>query len=328
MNRIKSIAVLIFFICLTSFSEDSAIFQDENFIGETRGIEVLNFYESVFEQNSIRDYVSYEYGAGYSLVEWEIAQGYIALDKKWDFEYDVEREFYIDDEMRNGSLNYNGWDNLIGFVIDTEEHDFTGKKWSSDLGFMWEYNQLDFPDEYGGNYEKNEFALRYRMRTDAAIGLGGTYWGLDFWAGKVFIVGRDGYSLEGNIVSATNWGYGWQTFNTLYNEYYDYGGYEGTYLLGLESITRWTYEYTENWAFSLEAEVDIDKYTGGTNQDYTAELTLYPHILYDREIYPNFRIFSKIGLPGYGYDKNVSEEFSDTGSGLYFLALVGVQYIW
>ncbi len=328
MNRIRNILVLTFLISLASFSEDGFTLQENTFVGKNRGIDVLNFYEPVPEQNSIRHYVSYEYGADYSLVEWKIAQGYIALDERWDFEYDIDREFYIGDDLGNGSINYNGWDSLVGFVRDMGYHDFADKRWSTDFGFMWEYNQLGLPDESGGNYEKNELALRYRVRTDAAIGMGGTYWGFDFWLGKVFLSGRDGYSLEGNLLTSTNWGYGWQTFNTLYNEYYDYGGYEGTYLLGLESITRWTYEYAENWAFCFEIGLDTDKYIGGTSQDYTAEFTLYPHILYNREIYPNLRVFSEIGLPGYGYKKNVSDSSSSTDSGLYFLGLIGVQYIW
>ncbi|WP_320046750.1 hypothetical protein [uncultured Ilyobacter sp.] len=328
MSRVKSIFLLIFLMSLTSFSKDELVLEERSFVGKNRGIDVLNFYESVSEQNSIRHYLSYEYDADYSLVEWKIALGYIALDKKWDFEYDTDREFYIDDDLGNGSVNYNGWDSLVGFVKDTGYHNFADKIWGTDFGFMWEYNQLGLPDESGGNYEKNELALRYRVRTDTDIGMGGTYWGLDFWLGKVFITGRDGYSLEGNLLTATNWGYGWQTFNTLYNEYYDYRGYEGTYLLALESITRWTYEYTENWAFCFETEVDVDKFIGGTSQDYTAELTLYPHLLYKKEFYPNLRVFSKIGLPGYGYKKNVSDSSSSTDSGIYFLALIGVQYIW
>ncbi|WP_319202634.1 hypothetical protein [uncultured Ilyobacter sp.] len=328
MNRVKNIFFLMLLVSLTSFSKDELVLEEKSFVGKNRGIDVLNFYEPVSEQNSIRHYLSYEYGAAYSLVEWKIAQGYIALDEKWDFEYDTDHEFYIDDDLGNGSVNYNGWDSLVGFVKDTGRHNFAGNMWSTDFGIMWEYNNLGLPDESGGNYEKNEFALRYRVRTDADFGMGGTYWGFDFWLGKVFVTGRDGYSLEGNLLSATNWGHGWQTFNTLYNEYYDYGAYDGTYLLGLESITRWTYEYTKNWAFCFETEVDVDKFIGGTSQDYTGELTLYPHILYNREFYPNLRVFSKIGLPGYGYKKNVSDSSSTTDSGVYFLALIGVQYIW
>ncbi len=315
-------------ISFFSFSKEIDSFQQEKIVGKIRGIEVRNFYEPVLEQNSIRDYVTYEYRPDYSLVEWEIAQGYLALNKKWDFEYDIQREFYMDNDLGNGKKDYNGWDNLTGFVKDTGYHNFSGKRWGTDLGFMWEYNQLDLPGESGGNYERNELALRYRVRTDAAIGMGGTYWGFDFWLAKVFVTGRDGYSLEGNILTATNWGYGWQTFNTIYNEYYDYEGYDGTYLLGLESYTRWTYEYAKHWAFSFEIGIDTDKYIGGTGQDYTAELTLYPHLLYDREIYSNLRFFSKIGLPGYGYTKNVSDSSSSSDSGIYFLALAGLQYIW
>ena len=328
MNKIKGILILMFFISLTSFSKDELILMEESFVGKSRGIDVLNFYEPVSEQNSIRHYLSYEYGSNYSLVEWKIAQGYIALDEKWDFEYDTDHEFYIDDDLGNGSINYNGWDSLMGLVRDTGNHKLGDKIWSTDFGLMWEYNQLGLPDESGGNYEKNEFALRYRLRTNADIGIGGTYWGFDFWLGKVYVTGRDGYSLEGNFLTSTNWGYGWQTFNTLYNEYYDYGGYEGTYLLGLESITRWTYEFSKNWAFCFETEVDVDKFIGGTSQDYTGELTLYPHLLYNREVYPNLRVFSEIGLPGYGYKKNVSDTSSSTDSGIYFLALIGLQYIW
>lgn len=328
MNRVKNIFFLMLLVSLTSFSKDELALEEEIFVGKSRGIDVLNFYEPVSEQNSIRHYLSYEYGSSYSLVEWKIAQGYIALDEKWDFEYDTDHEFYIDDDLGNGSINYNGWDSLMGLVRDTGNHKFGDKIWTTDFGLMWEYNQLGLPDESGGNYEKNEFALRYRLRTNADIGMGGTYWGFDFWLGKVFVTGRDGYSLEGNLLTSTNWGYGWQTFNTLYNEYYDYGGYEGTYLLGLESITRWTYEFNKNWAFCFETEVDVDKFIGGTSQDYTGELTLYPHLLYNREVYPNLRVFSEIGLPGYGYKKNVSDSSSSTDSGIYFLALIGLQYIW
>lgn len=322
------ILIVVLLLSVISYSRDYEEFPKKTVVGKTRGIEVLNFYEEVPEQNSIKHYGRYEYNDDYSLIEWKLAEGYLSLNEEWDFEYDIEREFYFDRDLGGGERNLTGWDNLMGFVKNMGSYEAFNREWNRDLGFMWEYDQLDIPSRAGGNYDKSEVALRYRVRTNADIGRGGTYWGFDFWGAKVFTTGKNGYSLEANLISATNWGYGFQTFNTLYNEYYDYGGYNGTYLLGLESYTRWTHELSRYWAFTVEAGVDTDKYSGGTAADYTLELTLYPYLLYNREVLPELRIFGELGLPGYRYAKIRDEFQSDSTSGIYLVALVGIQYIW
>ena len=191
-----------------------------------------------------------------------------------------------------------------------------------------EYQQLSIPSDSGGNFDKSELALRYRVRTTADIGKGGTYWGFDFWAAKVFVTGDDGYSLEANLVTATNWGYGFQTFNTIYNEYYDWGGFDGTHRLGIESYTRWTHELSRYWAFVIEAGIEANTYSGGTTSDYNNEFTLYPHLLYNREVCEDLRVFGEIGLPGYRYAKSKNDFDLDSSSGIYWTALIGIQYIW
>jgi len=329
VNRKLTLITGILIIICNTFSRDFEDFQKRTVVGKARGIEVLNFYEPVPEQNSFKHYGRYEFNDDYKLVEWKLAEGYLSLDEKWDFEYGIEREFYFDRDLGDEKRNLTGWDNLVGFVRNTGRRDAFGREWNTDLGFMWEYDQLDIPSSAGGNFDKSELAVRYRVRTTADIGMGGTYWGVDFWGARVFVTGKNGYSLEANLISATNWGYGFQTFNTVYNEYYDWGGYDGTYLLGLESYTRWTYELTKHWAFVGEVGVDIDTYSGGgTNSDYNLELTLYPHFLYSREIFNNFRVFGEVGIPGYRYAKDKGDFGSKSSSGMYIAALIGIQYIW
>lgn len=328
MNKNKKIMLGILLISAPLYSRELDGIVKKTVVGKDRGIEVLNFYEPVPEQNSFRHYGRYEYNDDYSLIEWTLAEGYLYLDEKWDFEYDIQREFYSDYDLGNGEKSLTGWDNLVGFVRDTGKHEFAGKEWSTDLGFMWEYQQLSIPSDSGGNFDKSELALRYRVRTTADIGKGGTYWGFDFWAAKVFVTGDDGYSLEANLVSATNWGYGFQTFNTVYNEYYDWGGFNGTHRLGIESYTRWTHELSRYWAFVIEAGIEANTYSGGTTADYDNEFTLYPHLLYNREICEDFRVFGELGLPGYRYAKSKNDFDLNSSSGIYWTALIGIQYIW
>lgn len=327
-KKILLMAVLGLLLSISLYSRDFDDIQKRVLGSKYRGIEVLNFYEPVPEQHSFKHYGRYEYNDDYKLLEWKLAEGYLSLSDKWDFEYDIEREFYYDKDLGSDERDLTGWDNLMGFVRDTGSHEVFGREWNTDLGFMWEYEQQSIPSEFGGNFDKSELALRYRVRTNSDLGMGGTYWGFDFWAAKVFVTGDDGYSLEGNFISATNWGYGLQTFTTLYNEYYDWGNFDGTHRLGVETYTRWTHELSYNWAFATEVGIEWDKFSGGTTADCSTEFTVYPYLLYNVEIVEDLRFFAELGLPGYRYAKDKSDTDSVSGSGLYLVVLAGFQYVW
>jgi len=121
---------------------------------------------------------------------------------------------------------------------------------------------------------------KYDKNSNSDIGLGGAYWGFDFFLSSIDTNSRDGYSLEGNLTGSINLGYGFQNFFTIYNEYLDYGNNRGTYLFRIENNFRWTYDLNENFAFSLDSEIDSYNYYKNTDQDKSFKFNVGPYLLY------------------------------------------------
>lgn len=283
-----------------------------------KGVDILNFYIPVEEKNKFRTYIDYEKTDDLDTITWNIGEGYIELDKRWELEYDVERKFY------RGDGNYRGWNSTFTFVRDEINTNFFGKSWDTSFVFGLEQETLE---DIPFNFERYKLYGGYRFRTPLDIGMGGTYFGFDILGKKVFSTIEDGVSGEINLVSSTNLGYGFQFFNTIYNEYMSYDNNEG-YRVGLESYLRWTYELGMDFAFAVEFGIDSDKYFGSTNLDYSNELYFLPYILYSHNFTQRFRVFAELGLPGYKIKENKAKSYDSNDSGIYYYGKIGVEYIF
>lgn len=283
-----------------------------------KGVDVLNFYIPVEEKNKFRTYIEYEKNEDLDTITWNVGEGYIELDRRWELEYDVEKKFY------RGDSDYKGWNNTFSFVRDEINTNFLGRSWDTSIVLGMEQETLE---DIGFAFERYKVYGGYRFRTPLDIGMGGTYFGFDILGKKVFSTIEDGFSGELNLVSSTNLGYGFQLFNTIYNEYISYDKNEG-YRVGLESYLRWTYELSKNFAFAFELGVDSDKYFGSTNLDYNNEIYLLPYILYSHNFTSQFRVFSEVGLLGYRIKENKAKSYKSNESAVYYYGKIGVEYIF
>lgn len=283
-----------------------------------KGVDILNFYIPVEEKNKFRTYIDYEKTKELDTIVWNIGEGYLQLDNRWELEYDVERKFY------RGESNYKGWNNTFTFVRSELNSEFFGKSW--DTSFVMGVEQETLED-ISFDFERYKLYAGYRFRTPFDIGMGGTYFGFDVLGKKVFSTIEDGYSAEINLVSSTTLGYGFQIFNTIYNEYISYDNNNG-YRLGVESYLRWTHELSMDFAFAFETGIDIDRYFGATNLDYNNEIYFYPYILYSHNFTPRFRVFGELGLPGYKVKENKAKSYNFSESGFYYYGKIGFEYIF
>lgn len=296
-----------------------SIFAEEKY----RGVDVLNFYIPIEERNKIYTSIDYERKNDKDIYQWKIAEGYLEINNLWDFEFNVEKEFHR--QKRPSRKNYSGWDNKFSLVRNVKGNRFFNKEWSNDLVMGLEQNQID---DKGFETERYKLFAGYRTRTSLNLGMGGTYFGFDLIGKKVFSREKDGWSGEFDIVSTTNMGYGFQLFNTLYNEYLYYDTYSGTYRLGLESYIRWTYELGESWAFALSSGIDGDKYFKNTNDDYNFEAYIYPHLLFNYNLSDQLRVVGELGLPAYKWTRDRASDYRNFRSRTYFYSKAGIEYIF
>lgn len=285
------------------------------------GREILNFYLEESENNLYQNYGELENKDGKEYYKWKIGTGTSKLRENWTFDYDIEKKY-------DKNSNTDGWENTFSLYKKLKEKEAFGKSWSRDIGPYIKYNVSDIAGDFGENFKENKYSIRYRVRTNSDIGLGGSYWGFDFFLSSIDINSRDGYSLEGNLTGSINLGYGFQNFFTIYNEYLDYGNNKGTYLFRIENNFRWTYDLNENFAFSLDSEIDSYNYYRNTDQDKSFKFNIGPYLLYSQDLTEKLRIFAKIGVTGYNFEEVKTKFSSVSESGLYMKIRCGFEYIF
>ena len=322
---LKKIIFLGFFtFSLSVFSKEINKIYDENNVIKYKGINVLNFYIPVEEKNKFSSYIDSEMRDNINIFQWTIAEGYLEINNLWDFEYNMEKEFYF---LKNGVEDrYNGWDNKIIFVRSLKDTYILKKDWKNEFITGLEQNQLNNTEF---EVERYKIFLGYRTRTSFEnIGMGGTYFGFDFIGKRILSKDGDGISGEIDIISSTNLGYGFQFFNIIYNEYLSYENYSSAFRLGIENYLKWTYELNWNWAFSVEIGMDNDKYFGNTENNYNTEIYIYPHFLFDYNLTSEFRVIGEIGLPSYKMIEDNTKYYKNSEKQKYYYFKVGIEYIF
>lgn len=127
--------------------------------------------------------------------------------------------------------------------------------------------------------------------------------------------------------SFQNLGYGIQWLNALESEYLHYNQYRNGNRNKYESTLRWTYEWNENFAFSPEVLLKIEKYHGN-KKGKTSEFVIGPNLLYTKDIKENVRIYGKVGLPLFRSDKNRSENYRHSKNQIAIYGKIGIEYIF
>ncbi|MCQ8212781.1 hypothetical protein NON08_09645 [Cetobacterium somerae] len=304
--NIKQIVYIFFLFNMTSFAV---------------GREILNFYIEESENNIYQNYGELESKAGKKFYKWKIGTGSSNLNENWIFDYDIEKKYDKEE-------NTDGWENTFSLSRKLTEKEIFGKSWYMDIGPYVKYNVSDIAGDFGEDFKENKYSLRYRVRTNSDLGLGGAYWGVDFFISSIDTNSRDGYSFEGNFTGNINLGYGFQNFFTIYNEYLDYANNRGTYLFRVENNFRWTYDLSEKFALSIDSEIDSYNYFRNTDQDKSFKFNIGPYILYSQDITDEFRIFAKVGVVGYNFEEVKTKFSSVSESGLYIKIRCGFEYIF
>jgi len=158
------------------------------------------------------------------------------------------------------------------------------------------------------------------------IGLGGSYLSFTTNGGGVLSSVKDnGYRLNFIVDTFTNWGYGFQTANTLTDELRSYGNYANSYMLDFASTTSWTYELSHDFAFITDVYFESENFFNGTARADKIEFNIFPHIEYNKKLDDSFRFFAKLGVIPISIVK-YSDGFDD--SDFYIKGVAGITYRW
>lgn len=284
------------------------------------GRESLNFYEERNERRLFQSFVEYENkDKKYEYVKWKIATGSIELKNQWLVDYDIERKY-------ENTADVKGWENTFNLYKKLDEKKFFNKIWYRSLGPYIKYNQSSISK--GRDFKENKYGIKYRIRTNSDIGLGSAYWGVDLITSYVDTNKKDGVLFEANITGVAALGYGFQDFFTIYNEYLEYGEHKGAYLFRVENTFRWTYDFNENFALSIENEIDSYNYFGNTNEKSSLKVNVGPYLLFNKYINDTFKVFAKIGVLGFNYEDYKNDNYEMCEKGYYLKVKVGVEYIF
>lgn len=298
----------IFFILLTVYSYGA-------------GVEVLNYYIEVPENNTYKTYFEYEKKGDFEYLKYKVGTGVLKVNEKWKLDYDIERKY-------EKNVNSKGWENTFYLYKKLSDKKYFNKTWTRDVGPYIKMDMVDLPKVLGQDYKENKYGGKYRIRTSTDLGLGDMYWGADFISVYTDTLTRDGYELQGNITGSATLGYGFQDFFTIYNEYLDHSVYEGTYLLRFENLFRWTYELGENMVFSIDFNLDSYNYMNSTDIKKSFKVDIGPYLQYNRYISDDFRVFFKGGFFGYSYETYETDALKITDKGNHVKIDIGIEYIW
>lgn len=293
------------------------------------GIEKLNFYEETDYNNLNTTYIDYKQDSNSDNYNYILGEGVIDYGNGLYSEYTVKKKYEKNIHISGANPeDLDGYETNLSLFKMLEPLKFFGKELYNDIGIVYFYDQFSTADIIPVNSEHHEFKGRYRVRVASDIGKGGSYSGIDIYAIGVKSSNKSGSRYEFNFLNSTNIGYGLQNITTQYNELMDYDNYNSTYKSSLENIFKWTFDFSENWAFSPEFYANFDKYSGGTNDDYNMELSIIPYILYNKDIRENLNFYSKLGLIGYGMEEYKTNGKTFNDSGVYINLVAGLNYSW
>lgn len=312
--RRKLIMLTYFIIAINSFSE---------------GRDVMNYYEDFDYENRFGMHMEAKKDSNSDDYNYIYGEGLIQYNENWYSEYDVRKknEKNIKTEGQP-DRDADGWESTLSLYKILKPLKYGNKEIYNDAGIVYYYDQLNDTGVVTTASERSEFKGRYRLRVNSDFGKGGSYSGFDAYVGAVHSVNKDGYHHEFDLINMTNIGYGFQNITIQSNEILDYDNYDSTYRPSLENTFKWTYDYSLNWAFSLEFYTNFEKYCNGTTEDYNMEGSLIPYLLYDKLLVENFNIYAKIGVLGYGVNQYKSNGKTYNESGHYMNIVLGVNYYW
>lgn len=312
-----------------------------------RIIEKNNFSHYVREQNKATFYGQADINSKTKEYEWVI-EGYQSLSPSWDLNYKFKRG---DEDTKSNSIESSYLESEISLDKSNDDKEIFGKVWNYGTVLGMKMNEsttkevtqvpvvnakdpknmtLIFKTEV--NKEKQrDFKFYVGQRISSfypEIGLGGTKVDIEGNIGAVLGNNKNGYSILGAVKTKTNLGYGVQLLNNAEVEFLDYNVYDSALRAQVDSTVRWTYEFTDSWAFSPEVNIKAEKYFSTPNGMTTYEATVSPNLLYTQNINRNVRLFGKFGLPVYKYEQKKYKDTKITNSNIGGFAKMGIEYTY
>ena len=302
-------------------------YEDQSYLTTERYEDILNFSKYTPKLNLYSPSIEVNQYERYTKLYLNLGQGYIYINPTWDLEYSVEKNFVTYQKKDEGDKDYNGWE--VDFLLRNYLHNFdwVDHTWSRSWGFGASFSdggdlEYDLFDE-----KTTDIFLTHRISTSFEnIGLGGSYLSITTNGGGVISSVKDnGYRVNLILSTSTNWGYGFQTYNSLINEIRSYGHYDNTYMLDFTTVTSWTYELSHDFAFITELYFQSENFFNGTNRPDRIEFNIFPHIGYNKKLNDSFRFFAKLGVTPISIIK-YSDGYDD--SGFFAKGVLGITYRW
>lgn len=295
----------------------------------SEGRDVMNYYEDLDYENRFGMHIEAKKDSNSDDLNYVYGEGLIRYNENWYSEYDIrkknEKNIKVEGQPERDA---DGWESMFSLYKVLKPLKYGDSEIYNDAGLVYYYDQLNDTGVVTTASERSEFKGRYRLRVNSDFGKGGSYSGFDVYVGAVHSVNKDGYHHEFDLINITNIGYGFQNITIQSNEILDYDDYNSTYRPSLENTFKWTCDYNENWAFSVEFYANFEKYCNGTTEDYNMEGSIIPYLLYDKLLRENFNIYAKIGALGYGVNQYKSNSKTYNESGRYMNIALGFNYYW
>ncbi len=103
-----------------------------------------------------------------SQVEYTLAKGSAKINDEWSFIFDVDRDYYRDQDATAGKEDYQGLDAEFGFKKKLADYDMFGKTWSNDVRFQMDYDSSDSMDDditAGSDTASEKYYIKYVSST-------------------------------------------------------------------------------------------------------------------------------------------------------------------
>lgn len=170
-----------------------------------RGIDRMNFYIPVKENNRFTSFGEFDYPSNKNIYKVTLGEGYLNINDSWDFNYRIEREYHLG-KKGTDSKSY-VWDNEISFVRLNKGFKIGEQSVSSRSVLGIKHNETD--TKLLKSDADYKFYVGQRLSAFFGnIGMGGTYGELELFLNGVKGSVRNGYSILTALKSSSTLGYG------------------------------------------------------------------------------------------------------------------------
>ena len=135
-----------------------------------RGIDRMNFYIPVKEKNKYSSFSEVNVEKDKSVYQWTLAEGYADINRSWDFNYKIEREYHREKSAPSSYI----WENEISLVRLNRGFKLGNQAWNYRSLAGIKQSETKSGDSLKNSYYKFYIGQRFSSYI-ANLGKGGTY---------------------------------------------------------------------------------------------------------------------------------------------------------